>query len=185
VSGVLSHIHDERRTEARETGIDVAIRVGRQKDSTLIARKIGNSRRIVCASPVYPKRAGVPRHPEDLRHHNCLTWRDHPAHNTWPFRGPKGVKDVPVTGNVFVRSADALAAAAVAGAWADAITELEYRDQAALASLAAGAHRLPGHAISEPDLRGLSAVALICRPTFVDFLREQLQTDAYTQAETE
>ena len=81
----------------------------------MLARKVGSSRRIVCASPAYLKRAGVPRHPEDLRRHTCLTWRDHPGHNTWSFRGPNGIEDVPVTGNVFVRSADALAAAAVAG----------------------------------------------------------------------
>jgi DNA-binding transcriptional LysR family regulator len=98
-----------------DAGIDVAIRMGPQKDSTLMARKIGSSRRVVCASPAYLKRAGVPRHPLDLRRHTCLTWRDHPGHNTWSFRGPNGIEDVPVTGNVFVRSADALAAAAVAG----------------------------------------------------------------------
>lgn len=98
-----------------DAGIDMAIRVGQQKDSTLIARKIADGRRIVCASAAYLARAGVPRHPEDLRRHNCLTWREHPGHNTWSFRGPDGVVDVPVTGNLFVRSADALAAAAVAG----------------------------------------------------------------------
>ncbi|MEZ5936274.1 MAG: substrate binding domain-containing protein, partial [Alphaproteobacteria bacterium] len=95
--------------------IDVAIRVGRQKDSALIARKIGESRRVVCASPAYLEQAGTPKRPADLLEHNCLTFRDHPGHNVWTFRGPDGIEAIRVTGNMFVKSADALAAGAAGG----------------------------------------------------------------------
>ncbi len=98
-----------------ESGTDVAIRVGRLGDSTLKARKIGDSKRVVCASPRYLKKAGVPRHPKDLEQHNCITFRDHPGHNLWSFNGPDGKLNVRVTGNFFARSADALVAAALAG----------------------------------------------------------------------
>ncbi len=98
-----------------DAGVDVAIRVGRQQDSSFKARKIGESKRIVCASPEYLKNAGIPRTPADLEQHNCVTWRDHPGHNTWAFRGPDGVSKVRVSGSFFAKSADALVAAAVAG----------------------------------------------------------------------
>ena len=98
-----------------ESGIDVAIRVGRLSDSTLKARKIGNSRRVVCASPRYLKKAGVPEHPADLEQHNCLTFREHPGHNLWSFNGAERKINVRVTGNFFARSSDALIAAALAG----------------------------------------------------------------------
>jgi DNA-binding transcriptional LysR family regulator len=98
-----------------DAGIDVAIRVGRQQDSSFKARKIGESKRVVCASPEYLKNAGIPRTPADLEQHNCVTWRDHPGHNTWAFRGPDGVTKVRVSGSFFAKSADALVAATVAG----------------------------------------------------------------------
>ncbi len=98
-----------------ESGTDVAIRVGRLGDSTLKARKIGNSRRVVCASPRYLKKIGVPKHPEDLKHHNCITFREHPGHNLWSFNGVDGKVNVRVTGNFFTRSSDGIAAAALAG----------------------------------------------------------------------
>jgi len=98
-----------------EGQIDVAIRMGHLRDTSLKARKIGECRRVVCASPQYLKKAGTPKTPADLQHHNCLTWRGHPGHNTWTFRGPDGVSKIRASGNFFAKSADALAAAAVAG----------------------------------------------------------------------
>jgi DNA-binding transcriptional LysR family regulator len=98
-----------------EGEIDVAIRVGQLRDSSLKVRKIGESRRVVCASPHYLKKAGTPKTPADLAHHNCITWRDHPGHNIWRFRGKDGTSEVRVSGSFFSRSADALAAAAMAG----------------------------------------------------------------------
>lgn len=98
-----------------DTGIDVAIRAGRQQDSSLKARRIGESQRIVCASPAYLKKAGIPKTPADLERHNCVTWRDHPGHNIWTFRGPDGLAKVRASGSFFAQNADALVAAAVAG----------------------------------------------------------------------
>ena len=98
-----------------DAGIDVAIRVGRQQDSSFKARKIGQSKRVVCGSPEYLKKAGIPKTPADLEQHNCVTWRDHPGHNIWTFRGPDGVSKVRVSGRFFAKSADALVAATVAG----------------------------------------------------------------------
>ena len=98
-----------------EGGFDLAIRVGRQRDSSLIARRIGTGRRVVCASPGYLKAAGAPRAPRDLTDHACLTFRSHPGSNEWRFRGSDGDSGVRVSGALFANDGQALAAAAVAG----------------------------------------------------------------------
>ena len=98
-----------------ESGFDVAIRMGPQKDSSLKVRKIGESRRLVCASPDYLHVAGTPKTPGDLERHDCVTWRDHPGTSTWTFRGPDGLSKVQVTGSFFAKDADALVAATAAG----------------------------------------------------------------------
>ncbi len=105
----------DRIVDIVDAGIDVAIRVGRQQDSSFKARRIGESQRVVCASPEYLKKAGIPTTPGDLESHNCITWRDHPGHNTWTFRGPDGASKVRVSGNFFAKNADAIVAATVAG----------------------------------------------------------------------
>ena len=94
--------------------IDVGVRIGQLGDSSLKARKIGESQRIVCASPAYLKREGTPRRPEDLEKHSCITRRSHPGHNLWKFHGENRMREIRATGNFYARSADALAAAAVA-----------------------------------------------------------------------
>ena len=98
-----------------EAGIDLAIRVGPQRDSNLIARKIGSSRRFVTGSPSYLKNAGTPQKPIDLEGHNCLIFRAHPGKNMWKFDGPDGSVQVGVSGSFFATDAGALAVAAVAG----------------------------------------------------------------------
>ena len=96
-------------------GQDLAIRVGRLEDSSLIARKLGQARRLDCASPAYLKRAGRPAHPEALGSHACLTFRSHPGGNLWRFQnGPKKT-EVRVTGPLFADDGATLVAAACAG----------------------------------------------------------------------
>ncbi|WP_024667915.1 LysR family transcriptional regulator [Pseudomonas syringae] len=56
-----------------EIGIDVAIRIAALKDSTYVARKLGNDTRILCASPAYLEQKGEPAEPEDLSGHECIT----------------------------------------------------------------------------------------------------------------
>jgi DNA-binding transcriptional LysR family regulator len=69
---------------------DVAIRSGNLRDSSLKARKLLESRRVIVASPGYLQKAGTPSSPEDLEHHNCLTFNFRPTLEEWPFREPTG-----------------------------------------------------------------------------------------------
>jgi DNA-binding transcriptional LysR family regulator len=70
-----------------DDGLDVALRVGLPDDSSVIARKVLSTRRIVCASPAYFKRRGTPTHPEDLRLHDCIRLvRGRRVMDSWLFQ---------------------------------------------------------------------------------------------------
>lgn len=61
--------------------IDVAIRIGKLRDSSLIAKRIAPNKRVLCASPEYIHEHGMPACPGDLTLHNCLTYKFHTARN--------------------------------------------------------------------------------------------------------
>ncbi|MEE8210533.1 MAG: LysR family transcriptional regulator [Acidiferrobacterales bacterium] len=106
----------DRLVDLVDEGFDLGIRVGRPRDSSLVARKIGSGRRIVCASPAYLRKAGTLQVPADLVNHNCLTFRAHPGSNVWSFKARKGTSNIRVSGSLFADDGEALVAAAVAGA---------------------------------------------------------------------
>jgi DNA-binding transcriptional LysR family regulator len=62
----------DRVVDLLEERADVAIRVGPLRESRLVARKLGDSRNIIAASPAYIDRHGEPRTPDELAGHNCL-----------------------------------------------------------------------------------------------------------------
>jgi DNA-binding transcriptional LysR family regulator len=71
--GIQVHLNlSDSGLDVIDDGLDVALRVGLPTDASVIAKKILSARRIVCASPSYLKRHGVPRRPEDLRQHDCI-----------------------------------------------------------------------------------------------------------------
>lgn len=77
----------DRITNLIEEGLDVAIRIGRLPDSTMFARKIGEVRVVVCATPVYLQQNGRPTRPLDLRAHSVIaSYAGDHAHD-WHFEG--------------------------------------------------------------------------------------------------
>lgn len=97
-------------------GIDVAIRIGEIADASLITRKLISDRRIICASPQYLDRYGIPETPNDLAHHNCLSLNAQKTTlNQWRFRDASGLREMRVRGNFAVNSGQALYEAILAG----------------------------------------------------------------------
>lgn len=89
-----------------EERTDIAIRSGAMEDSSLKARKLLESRRVIVASPAYLGARGTPKTPDDLARHNCFSFNFRRTLNEWPFRNP-GSSDVyrfPVSGNTAVNS---------------------------------------------------------------------------------
>ncbi|EIM28716.1 LysR family transcriptional regulator [Microvirga lotononidis] len=106
----------DRYVDLIEEGWDLAIRIGRLKDSSLVARRLAACRTTVCAAPAYLKDHGTPQTLEDLARHNCLGYTLPSAigASRWAF-GLDGDIVVSIQGNLRANNGDALLAAAVAG----------------------------------------------------------------------
>jgi DNA-binding transcriptional LysR family regulator len=94
---------------------DVAIRFGPLTDSMLTARKVGETGRVIVASPDYLARHGIPRTPEDLHGHNCLNFNFRRAEPTWPFRREGQDFSLSVSGNIEANNGETLGQLAANG----------------------------------------------------------------------
>src|ERR1700760_4355286 len=108
-------VMNDANADLVEEGIDLAIRSGEVTDNSLIARKIGVTRRIVVAAPSYLRGKTLPKHPADLAAHDCLTFTGVSASVRWHFGGPEGPVSVEVTGRVRTRNSEGIREALLFG----------------------------------------------------------------------
>lgn len=80
----------DRSVDLAEEGIDVALRIAREVDGNLIARRIAPVSMVVCAAPSYLARRGTPRQPADLATHDTLGFRYLASGDEWRFTDPSG-----------------------------------------------------------------------------------------------
>jgi DNA-binding transcriptional LysR family regulator len=107
---------NDRVVDLLEGEFDVGVRIGRLRDSSLIARKIAPVRLAVCAAPDYLARRGVPRTPDDLATHDCLEYTYFESRGEWRLLNPEGDEIVvPVSGRYLANNADVLRTTAIAG----------------------------------------------------------------------
>lgn len=78
-------LHD-RLVDLGSEDFDLAIAIGTINSPTLVTRKLAESRRVVVASPAYFKEHGKPQKPQDLLHHNCMSYSNLNDGKNWPFR---------------------------------------------------------------------------------------------------
>lgn len=107
---------NDRTVDLVEEGWDVAIRIGKIEDQTLMARRVASCRLLLAASPSYLAKRQAPKSISELGSHNCLgyTLSSSSSPDRWRF-GLDGSIIVPVTGNLHANNGDALVAAALAG----------------------------------------------------------------------
>jgi DNA-binding transcriptional LysR family regulator len=98
-----------------ESHIDVAVRIGHLPDSALIARRVGEIRWIVCASPDYLRRRGEPRTPADLSDHDCIALEGLQRYREWPFASTNDDQQFAISPRFSVNTADGAIGGAVAG----------------------------------------------------------------------
>jgi DNA-binding transcriptional LysR family regulator len=94
---------------------DVAVRFGPLPDSTLTARKLGETRRVIVAAPGYLARNGMPATPADLHRHNCLNFNFRRAEPVWPFRRDGRDFTLSVRGNIEANNGETLGQLAAEG----------------------------------------------------------------------
>jgi DNA-binding transcriptional LysR family regulator len=106
----------DRIVDLIEDGYDMALRIGSVGSANLVARRLGQMRAMLCASPAYIAARGMPRTPQDLLRHNCFTYANVPHPGQWRFSSRGGGEEVvQVSGNVHANNGDMLCALAVRG----------------------------------------------------------------------
>jgi len=106
----------ERIVDLVEEGFDLGIRIGATGSENLVARRLGETRLVACASPEYLARHGTPRTPEELESHNCLTYEYVSPRSVWRFRDAEGRdRAVRVSGTLHANSGDFISQAAARG----------------------------------------------------------------------
>ena len=105
----------DRNVNLLEEGIDVAVRIGHLADSSLVAARLAQVRRVCYASPAYLRKRGTPRHPRELAAHDCLSLTALTAGDVWRFRENGRALQVKLRPRFVSNSGDAVIAMAESG----------------------------------------------------------------------
>jgi DNA-binding transcriptional LysR family regulator len=105
----------DRAVNLLDEHVDVALRIGALADSSLIAVRIGEFRRVMCASPAYLKSRGIPKSPKDLSKHDCISNTALQAPGTWRFKRDQAEYVVPVRSRLIVGNTESACDAARSG----------------------------------------------------------------------
>lgn len=105
----------DRNEDLVEEGIDVALRVGALRDSSLVSRRLADMQRAMFAAPAYLARHGTPSRPTDLLQHNCLVFTLLPTQGAWRFKRKGKETVVNVSGNAASNSSEAIRAMVLSG----------------------------------------------------------------------
>ena len=134
---------------------DVAIRVGDLADSSLMAKKLAESPRVVVASPAYLAAHGVPQTPEALERHNCLRFNFRRPGRGWPFTRDGQIFEQALTGNVLLNNGETMKQILLAGVGIARLGRFHVA-----AEIARGDLVLLLEAFNPGDLEAISAVYL-------------------------
>ncbi|MGE5524737.1 MAG: LysR family transcriptional regulator [Rhodospirillaceae bacterium] len=157
-----------------DQGLDVAVQIGELKSSRLAVRRLAITRYVVCASPQYLAHRGMPKSPDDLAQHACLTYR-RPRNGRireWQFRGGSGsLRTMAMKGVMTFNNGEALVAAAAAGLGIIQVAEYYAQSQLEKGELVEilTPYKTAGYRISAVFSRQQQPVAPKLR-VFVDFL---------------
>jgi DNA-binding transcriptional LysR family regulator len=158
-------------------GIDVAVRIGELKDSGLIARQIGLTRRRVFAAPGYLKQFGMPATPDELGTHNCLVFNQLKHSDTWRFEHNGQWSGVQVKGNVRSNNSESIRQMVLSGLGLSLSPSWLFREDLQAGRVVAllegyAPSSMPIHAVSPADRRQSARVR-----AFTDYLRDAFAID--------
>jgi DNA-binding transcriptional LysR family regulator len=107
----------DRNVHLIDDQVDLAVRIGALRDSSMVATRVASVRRVVCASPSYLASHGTPKGPDDLSLHACVTFDVLTSSIAWSFAraGSRTERTVPIRSRLSVNTAEAAIDAAIAG----------------------------------------------------------------------
>lgn len=120
-----------------EERADVAIRAGPLKSSNLIARRLGETRKVIVGAPAYLKRVGTPKTVADLQRHTRIAASHTPAIEQWPLVERGAGVNVPTSGTLSASDGEALRTLALAGAGLARIAAFQVREDVKAGRLSA------------------------------------------------
>ncbi len=109
-------VQGDRNANLVEDHLDLAVRIGELPDSSMTATRVGQVRRMVCASPEYLARRGTPQTPDELAGHCCISFDALGATNNWRLQHGGEEITAPVRSRLVVNTAEAAIDAALLGA---------------------------------------------------------------------
>ncbi|MDD2090731.1 LysR family transcriptional regulator [Pseudomonas guariconensis] len=162
-----------------EEGLDVAVRIGQLPDSGLKALRVGQMRRLLCASPEYLERHGTPRHPSELHGHQIIAAGALSPRTDWRFGAIDEPTLVRMKPRLTVTSNDAAIAAASAGLGIARLLSYQVADELAdgrLQVILADYEEAswPIHILHRESKYGSTKVR-----TFIDMLAEHLRSQSH------
>jgi DNA-binding transcriptional LysR family regulator len=111
----LRSVFVDRVVDIIEEGIDIAIRIAPLQDSTLMARPVGEIRRVTVASPDYLDRRGTPRTPADLAQHDVVSFSSAPGAHVWTYDSGTKPQRIALESRFAVNANDVAIDAVIAG----------------------------------------------------------------------
>ena len=151
-------------------------------DTLLVARRLCDFERVICAAPSYLTRHGAPRTPDDLGQHNCLRLIDYPNLSLWPFKGVDGVRIFDVGGKHVANNAETVLQMGLAGMGiirlVDVMVGAHLANRRLLPVLADSHHDepVPLHLLMPRDKHRLPKVTVM-----IDFLVEKFASAPWRQ----
>lgn len=166
----------DRYVDLAGGGFDLAIRIGQLSDSSLILRKLGETRMRVVAAPSYLERHGCPAHPSELSTHQCIRDANNPDPGRWPFLVDGQMLQVPVAGPFISNSPPACLVPTRAGLGIFICPDVFLAEDLAAGRLV---ELLAGYQSRILPIQSLQLPSAFKKPrvkAFVDFMRQELRT---------
>lgn len=166
----------DRVTHLVEEGIDIAIRIAHLPSSALTARRVGAIRQVVCGSPGYFERTGIPRTPRDLTRHRLIGRDGIFGGSEWRFGADDSIR-VPISTRFICNTNDAVIEAALAGWGISRFQSYQVAEPIATGRLVAvltdyEREPVPIHIVHAEGRESSARLR-----TFVDFAAQRLRTD--------
>jgi DNA-binding transcriptional LysR family regulator len=158
--------------------IDLAVRIGRLPDSSLIAMRVGSVRWVTCASPGYLAEYGSPPTPQGLSAHDCIAFEGQHASQHWVFNADKDKISVPVRPRLAVNTASAAVAAALSGFGIARLLSYQVRHALAEGRLVRILREFEPEAMPVHLVYSAQQALPLKLRAFIDFAAQRIKSDA-------
>jgi len=128
-------ILNDRNMDMIEHGLDIAVRIGPLPDTGMVARRVGEVRRVLVASPAYLAQRGTPRHPRELESHAVIASTVRGPGNEWEFSEDGLPLQVRIAPRLMVNEIEAILMAVEAGRGIGRPLSYQVTDQLAAGTL--------------------------------------------------